>query len=145
MYLHFAQLDSNGVVLQVIAVADDVEIPNDGGLLRDNPKHVEGEIYATTFGPGPWKQAFKDGTRKQFPSAGHTYDSTNDVFIEPKPFESWTLDSNFDWQPPIVKPTTPDDALYDVLWEEDNERWIAQGCDSSITTKIWDPNTSSWS
>lgn len=91
------------------------------------------------------KQAFKDGTRKQFPSAGHTYDSTNDVFIEPKPFESWTLDSNFDWQPPIVKPITPDDALYDVLWEEDNERWIAQGCDFSITTKIWDPNTSSWS
>jgi hypothetical protein len=145
MYLHFAQLDLNNVVLKVIAVADDIQISSDGELLKDNPKHVEGEIYATTFGPGPWKQAFKDGTRKQFPSAGHTYDSTNDVFIEPKPFESWTLDSSYDWQPPIVKPTTPDDALYDVLWDEDNERWIAQGCDSSIITKIWNPNTSSWS
>jgi hypothetical protein len=50
MYLHFAQLDSNNVVLQVIAVAEDIEIPSGGGLLKDNPKHVEGEIYATTFG-----------------------------------------------------------------------------------------------
>ena len=50
MYLHFAQLDSNNVVLQVIAVAEDVQIPSGGGLLKDNPEHVEGEIYATTFG-----------------------------------------------------------------------------------------------
>ena len=47
MYLHFAQLDSNNVVLQVIAVAEDVQIPSGGGLLKDNPKHVEGDNIAT--------------------------------------------------------------------------------------------------
>ena len=50
MYLHFAQLDLNNVVLKVIAVADDIQISSDGELLKENPKHVEGEIYATTFG-----------------------------------------------------------------------------------------------
>ena len=26
------------------------------------------------------------------------------VFVKPKPYESWILDENYDWQPPIAKP-----------------------------------------
>ena len=50
---------------------------------------------------------------------GWTYDSTNNVFIAPQPFASWTLDSNFDWQPPTPKPG----ANFD--WNEENLAWVA--------------------
>jgi len=143
MALHFAQLDSNNVVLQVIAVGEDV--PTADGPLVDNPGHVDGETYATTFGAGPWKQAFTDGTRKLFPSRDFTYDPVKDIFITEQPYASWTLDSNSDWQPPIAKPSNPDEALYDVWWDEENERWVAiNTADPSAPDKIWNTNTNSW-
>jgi hypothetical protein len=47
---------------------------------------------------------------------GWTFDGTN--FIAPKPFASWTLDSNHDWQPPTPKP----DGMYS--WDEAQLKWI---------------------
>ena len=47
---------------------------------------------------------------------GWTYDGTN--FIAPRPFESWSLDNNYDWQAPKPK---PDGAYY---WDEDLQDWI---------------------
>jgi|TARA_R110002020_G_scaffold62950_1_gene167923 hypothetical protein len=143
MALHFAQLDSNNVVLQVISVGEDV--PTANGPLVDNPKHVDGETYATTFGVGPWKQAFTDGTRKLFPSRDFTYDAVKDIFIREQPYGSWTLDSNSDWQPPITKPANLDEAIYNMEWDEENGRWIAtNSVDSSAPDKIWNTNTNSW-
>ena len=49
---------------------------------------------------------------------GWTYDEINKVFIAPRPFASWTLDNNYDWQAP--KPE-PDGAHY---WDEDLKDWI---------------------
>ena len=49
---------------------------------------------------------------------GWTFDGTN--FIAPKPFESWTLDSNYDWQAPTAKPN--DGKQY--VWFEPNKVWI---------------------
>ena len=47
---------------------------------------------------------------------GWTYDGTN--FIAPQPYPSWTLDSNFDWQPPTPKPDG------DYYWHEDTQTWL---------------------
>ena len=41
-------------------------------------------------------------------------------FIEPKPYPSWILDENYDWQPPVAYPS--DGALY--TWNEDNLEWV---------------------
>ena len=142
---HYAILNDNNIVVQVIPGKDETDKSQDweqhyGEFFGKVCKRTSYNTYA-----GKHKDGRRKPFRKNYAGIGYLYDEERDAFISPKPFESWTLDSNFDWQPPIVKPTTPDDALYDVLWEEDNERWIAQGCDFSITTKIWDPNTSSWS
>ena len=67
-----------------------------------------------------WVQtSFNQNIRKQFAGAGFKYDSTNDVFILQQPFASWTLDSNFDWQPPTYHPT--DEELYE--WNEETLTW----------------------
>jgi len=51
---------------------------------------------------------------------GWTYDAAADVFIAPQPYPSWTLDSNFDWQPPTPKPSTG--KRY--RWTEEELEWI---------------------
>ena len=49
---------------------------------------------------------------------GWTYDSTANVFIASQPYPSWTLDSNFDWQPPTPKPDG------DYYWDEAQLKWV---------------------
>jgi hypothetical protein len=38
------------------------------------------------------------------PGIGYSYDAEADVFIAPRPFASWSLDENFDWQAPVARP-----------------------------------------
>ncbi|MAG19342.1 MAG: hypothetical protein CMB98_04620, partial [Flavobacteriaceae bacterium] len=63
--------------------------------------------------------------RKQFAGVGMTYNSELNMFISPKPFPSWTLDSNGDWQPPVAKPAgwTPTNAGGSHLWNEESQTW----------------------
>jgi hypothetical protein len=49
---------------------------------------------------------------------GYKYDAVNNVFIAPQPYLSWTLDSNFNWQPPTAKP----EGLY--YWDEETLSWV---------------------
>ena len=50
---------------------------------------------------------------------GFTYDAVNDVFVAPQPYPSWTLDENFNWQPPTPMPT--DGGTY--YWNEEELAW----------------------
>ena len=61
--------------------------------------------------------------RKNYASAGYTYDDILDAFIPPKPFSSWVLneDTCF-WEAPVPCPT--DDLQY--KWDEYEGEWVAQ-------------------
>lgn len=59
--------------------------------------------------------------RKQRAGIGMTYDKDNDIFVQPKPFDSWTLDSNHDWQPPKAMPADGPKSYY---WDEETQDWI---------------------
>ena len=52
-----------------------------------------------------------------------TYDPVNDVFICPQPYGSWTLDDNFDWQPPTPMPADASETKR-YAWFEPNRVWI---------------------
>jgi hypothetical protein len=52
---------------------------------------------------------------------GWTYNPEVDVFIEPQPYPSWTLDSNYDWQPPTPMPVVEGK---EYAWFEPNQVWI---------------------
>lgn len=43
----------------------------------------------------------------------------NGVFTYPKPFPSWSLDSNNNWKPPVAKPEG------DLMWDESTLSWVA--------------------
>ena len=100
---HFAKLDENNVVTNVIVIGN--AVPTSNGPLGENDMHPDGEAYCTKLLGGKWKQtSYNHRFRKQYAGKGYTYDSVNDVFITPKPYPSWTLNSNFDWQPPVAMP-----------------------------------------
>ena len=113
---HFAELDENNVVLQVIVVHNN-ELLDDEGQ-ENEAKGVE--FCSTLFGHTNWVQtSYNDSVRKQFAGVGYTYDSDSDIFVAPQPYPSWSLDDNNDWQPPTPMPE--DDNLYN--WNEETQNW----------------------
>lgn len=110
-----AKLDENNIVVNVILGKEEL-IPR----LPDSDKWV---VSFETEG----EESPEQGAELKYnpASIGMTYDSTNGAFIYKKPFESWTLDSNFRWQAPVPKPS--DDLefggnLY-YTWDEENTAW----------------------
>jgi len=105
---HFAEIDENGTVLRVLVVGDDQE-------------HRGHDFLANDLGlGGTWVQtSYNNRIRKQYAGVGFKYDADADVFIAPKPYDSWTLDDNHDWQAPVAKPN--DDQLY--TWNETKKKW----------------------
>lgn len=103
---HFAKLDENNVVVFVTR-----------GRQEDDGREIEiseqtGERYIQT--------SYNGRIRKQFAGIGYSYDPVADVFIRPQPYPSWTLDENYDWQPPTPCPT--DKTWY--TWDETTQTWI---------------------
>ena len=100
---HFAKLGEDNIVLEVLVI-DNKDNADPQTLVEDEALGVAFLKAAT--GHATWKQcSYNNAFRKQFAGVGMTYDSTLNMFIHPKPFPSWTLDSNGDWQPPVAKPS----------------------------------------
>ena len=47
----------------------------------------------------------------------------NGVFIAPKPYPSWILDSNNLWKPPVASPIDTEDTYWQ--WDEETLGWIS--------------------
>jgi hypothetical protein len=111
---HFAELDENNIVKQVIVV-------NNNELLVDGVESEDkGIVFCQSLFGGNWKQTSYNGNiRKQYAGIGYTYDPVADVFIAPQPFLSWSLDANHDWQPPTPMPT---EGFWQ--WDEATLSWI---------------------
>jgi hypothetical protein len=111
---HYAQIE-NGIVVNVIVV-------NNNELLVDGVEiESKGSEFCQSLFGGDWVQTSYNGTiRKQYAGIGYTYNETADVFITPQPFQSWSLDENYDWQAPIEFPA--DGKQYE--WNEDEQDWV---------------------
>lgn len=60
--------------------------------------------------------SYNSNFRNTYAGIGFSYDSVNDVFISPKPYEDWVL-VNYKWEAPIPYPS--DNKLYS--WN--NNKW----------------------
>lgn len=71
--------------------------------------------------PGEYIEYSLDGSFRKNPAViGGTYNSDKDIFLHPQPWESWTLDENDNWQPPLPKPVK-DGFTY--VWNEETTSW----------------------
>jgi hypothetical protein len=117
---HFARIqrgqDDKWIVQEVHVINNNVV--GEPGLSFPDTEQL-GQAFQQSLGLyGIWKQTSYNGAfRKQYAGIGYEYDEVNDVFIAPRPFSSWSLDENFDWQPPVPRPED------DYLWNEDDQEW----------------------
>jgi hypothetical protein len=81
---HYAFLDENNVVTEVIVGKDETELID--GLDPET-------WYGNFRGQKCVRTSYNGNTRKNYAGIGFTYDSTRDAFIPPKPSEgNWSLD-----------------------------------------------------
>jgi hypothetical protein len=113
---HYAILDENNVVTQVIVGKDENEIVD--GISDWEVYYGAKRTSYNTYGG----VHTNGGTpfRKNYAGIGYTYDSVRDAFIPPKPFESWLLNEDSClWEAPIPLPN--DDKIY--FWDEKTVSW----------------------
>ena len=107
---HFAELNSSNEVIQVVVISND-DVNSNGGDYSSEAETFVSNLIPHSENGVAWKQTSYNGNhRKQFAGIVLTYDPLKNKFILPQPFNSWSLDSNDDWQAPITYPTVTDDG-----------------------------------
>lgn len=117
---HFAQLDENNNVIQVIVVNNS----DCGDLPFPESEPVGVAFCKSIFGDDTnWVQtSYNSNFRRQYAGIGGSYSAALDVFIDPQPFPSWTLDETDGlWKAPVPKPEAPLNHI--ALWDEINLEW----------------------
>lgn len=120
---HYALINDENIVVQVITGVDENETQID---LDGSEVGGSAEAWELFYQTRPWfrglkckRTSYNGNIRKQYAGIGFTYDSVADVFISPQPYPSWSLDKNYDWQPPIARPSGDD-----WIWNEEQMNWI---------------------
>ena len=113
---HYAQIDENNIVTQVIVI-DNKDTADANGVEKE---YIGAAFCERLFG-GTWKQTSYNATiRKNYAGIGYSYNADIDAFVAPKPYTSWTLDANAQWQAPTAMPT--DGKMYS--WNEETQTWV---------------------
>jgi hypothetical protein len=118
---HYAFLDENNVVTEVIAGVDETELI-DGLDPETWYGNFRGQVCKRTSinTISGYHREDKIPFRKNYAGVGYTYNYEKDAFIAPQPFPSWILDEeSCTWQPPISRPQSND--AYG--WNEENKTW----------------------
>lgn len=108
MAQYYAKIE-NGIVTGVHVVAD--------ALVEAEGEQAGSDLLTSLHG-GEYVRFSKTGEfRFNRANRGSLYDAEADAFYFPQPFASWTLDDQFQWQPPVTKPEG------DYIWNEDTQTW----------------------
>lgn len=108
---HFARIDENNIVQEVLVVPDEQQ-------------HRGEEFLSVDLGlGGRWIQtSYNNNIRKVFAGLGYSYNEELDIFLAPKPYPSWVIDPvEQSWVPPIAKPTVENTQV--AIWDENTLDW----------------------
>ena len=97
---HYAQLDSNNLVVQVFVGRDENDLAEgladwetyyapEGYTVKQTSYNTWGGVHYTDGVPS---EDQRKALRKNYAGVGYSYDPERDAFIPSKPFESWVLD-----------------------------------------------------
>ena len=118
---HFAKVE-NGIITQVIVAEQD--FINTGLVGEPNTWIQTSYNTRANVHYSPTTGEPDDGValRGNYAGIGYVYDSANDVFYTPKPYESWHIDANtWVWKAPVDMPT--EGGPY--IWVEANTSWVS--------------------
>jgi hypothetical protein len=120
---HFAELDENSIVLQVIVVGNEDTADADG-----NEVEAIGAQFCNDLLGGTWVQtSYNENFRGRFAGQGFTYNPDLDTFVAPPPpapYPSWTWDAGDGaWNPPVLYPgVLGEEPIYS--WDEESSSWV---------------------
>jgi hypothetical protein len=108
---HFAQIDENNVVLQVLVVPDEQQ--------HRGHEYMANDLMLG----GRWVQTSYNGNiRGMFAGVGYIYNEDLNIFLPPKPYESWVLNEvKGEWEAPIERPEVEQGMV--TIWNEENQEW----------------------
>lgn len=113
---HFARLDKNSIVILVTVVSNEDLLDEDGNEVEE----LGIAVCEQVVGPGPWIQTSYNGNfRRRYAGIGYRYDADRDAFLMPKPYPSWILNDDDDWEAPVPMPD--DGGSYE--WNEETQTW----------------------
>ncbi len=116
---HYAFLDDNNIVTEVIVGKDEAE---DGVDWEQHYGSFRGQVCKRTSYNTSGGVHSGGGTpfRKNYAGLGYTYDEQRNAFIPPQPFPSWSLNElTCLWETPVAMPE--DGQLYQ--WDESTQQW----------------------
>ena len=106
---HYAFLDENNIVTEVIVGVDETEL-------------IEGldtETWYSNFrGQTCKRTSYNSRIRGTYAGLGYSYNEVEDIFIAPQPYSSWTREGSF-WNSPVERPI--DEHKY--TWNESTLSW----------------------
>lgn len=117
---HYAFLDENNIVTEVITGRNEDEVVNGISDWEEYYGNQRGQICKRT--------SYNGNIRKNYAGIGFTYDEDRDAFIPPKTYESWILNEDTcQWEAPVPYPED-DSVVYN--WNEKLGDWEAMVFDS---------------
>tara|TARA_B100001093_G_scaffold518045_1_gene601525 strand:- start:6336 stop:6710 length:375 start_codon:yes stop_codon:yes gene_type:complete len=117
---HFVRLDKNNIVVETIVVSNSVILDKNG---QENEQLGIQWLKNFRGGQGTWRKTSYSGKeREKFAGIGYKYDTINDIYTPPKPFDSFVWDKTIkNWKPPVAlgKDLKPEE----YEWDEFNKTW----------------------
>ena len=104
---HYAFLNENKIVTEVITGVDETDLTHDWEL-----------FYGEMRGQTCKRTSYNGNIRGAYAGIGYTYNEEEDIFIAPQPYASWIRNGSF-WDAPIPYPT--DGKIYN--WNETEGAW----------------------
>lgn len=121
---HYAFLDENNIVVEVIVGKDEDDIDTNVIDWEQHYGNFRGLVCKRTSYNTRGGQHINGGIpfRKNYAGIGYTYDEGRDAFIPLKPFNSWVLnETTCLWEPPIPRPEDTGTTIW--MWNEETQGW----------------------
>ena len=113
-------LIKDSIVLSVIVIDNNIITDNGTEIEQLGIDFINSLNIKGIYNYDAIRQTSYNGNfRSKYASIGDTWDETNNVFISPKPFASWTLNNNFKWQAPASYPSSGN-----YTWNELELEWV---------------------
>ena len=118
---YFAKLGVGNIVETVESVSNDIATSEQAGVEFLQNLYKSRDVWKQTSYNTYGGEHKLGGTpfRKNYAAIGFRYDEARDAFIEPQPFQSWTLnETTCMWDPPVPR---PESGSYS--WNETTKQW----------------------
>lgn len=119
---HYAFIDENNIVTQVIVGRDEDDLPEGITSWEEYYGARHNQVCLRTSYNTRAGEHTGGGTpfRGNYAGIGYEYREDLDAFIPPQPFGSWTLnESCYCWEAPVAYPTDGED----YIWNENQKNW----------------------